>query len=98
MVLTLELNGVPAAPAAPPAEPNPGRPIEQADFLHGPTSLLLLDLPLLAEALPNRPRLLVAAAGVEPGWRRAGLIAIFDGAELDRGRIDRARGRHRHRA
>jgi hypothetical protein len=41
--------------------------------------LLLLDLPLLSEELPGRPRLLAAAAGEEPGWRRAELIASFDG-------------------
>jgi putative tail protein len=79
MVLTLELVGVPAGLSPPPAEANPGRPVDQPDWLHGPTSLLLLDLPLLAEELPSRPRLLVAAAGVEPGWRRADLIASFDG-------------------
>ncbi|HYG48114.1 MAG TPA: phage tail protein [Allosphingosinicella sp.] len=79
MVLTLELSGIPAGPAGPPAGANPGRPVDQPDHLHGPTSFLLLDLPLLAEALPSRPRLLVAAAGVEPGWRRAALVASFDG-------------------
>ncbi|MGZ8298528.1 MAG: GTA baseplate fiber-binding domain-containing protein [Allosphingosinicella sp.] len=78
MVLTLELTGVPAAAPAP-GEASPGRPVDQPDLVHGPTSLLLLDLPLLTEALPNRPRLLVAAAGAEPGWRRAELIASFDG-------------------
>lgn len=79
MVLTLELNGLPAGLSPPPAEANPGRPVDQPDWLHGPTSLLLLDLPLAAEALPGRPCLLVAAAGAEPGWRRAELIASFDG-------------------
>jgi len=78
MVLTLELTGAPSmAPAAGPA--SPGRPVDQPDLLHGPTSLLLLDLPLFAEAPPSRPRLLVAAAGAEAGWRRADLIASFDG-------------------
>jgi hypothetical protein len=80
MVLTLELTGVPgSAPAAMPAPASPGRPVDQPDLPHGPTSLLLLDLPIGAEELPSRPRLLVAAAGVEAGWRRAELIASFDG-------------------
>jgi hypothetical protein len=80
MVLTLEVTGVPAtAPAAAAAGASPGRPVDQPDRLHGPTSLLLLDLPLLSEELPARPRLLVAAAGAETGWRRADLIASFDG-------------------
>lgn len=78
MMLTLELVGVPAAEAGP-AEASAGRPVDQPDLVHGPTSLLLLDLPLLAEELPSRPRLLVAAAGVEAGWRRAELSASFDG-------------------
>jgi hypothetical protein len=79
MVLTLEVIGVPAAGPAVPVEASPGRPVDQPDRLHGATSLLLLDLPLLSEELPARPRLLVAAAGAEPGWRRADLIASFDG-------------------
>lgn len=79
MVLTLELVGLPAGAAPAPAEADPGRPVDQPDFLHGPTSLLLLDLPILTEELPARPRLLVAAAGTGPGWRRAALSVSFDG-------------------
>ncbi|HYJ81508.1 MAG TPA: phage tail protein [Allosphingosinicella sp.] len=79
MVLTLELRGLPGGAPAASGEASPGRPVEQPDFVHGPTDLVLLDLPLLAEELPARPRLLVAAAGVEAGWRRAELIASFDG-------------------
>jgi hypothetical protein len=79
MVLTLELTGVPGATPAAAGPANPGRPVDQPDLLHGPTSLRLLDLPLVQEELPGRPRLLIAAAGAEPGWRRAELIASFDG-------------------
>ena len=78
MVLTLELSGVPAV-AGSGAGASAGRPVDQPDLLHGPTLLILLDLPLLAEDLPSRPRLLVAAAGAEAGWRRAELSASFDG-------------------
>ena len=79
MVLTLELRGLPAGGPGAPAPASPGRPVDQPDLIHGPTTLLLLDLPLLSEELPSRPRLLVAGAGAEPGWRRADLIASFDG-------------------
>ncbi|HYI39284.1 MAG TPA: phage tail protein [Allosphingosinicella sp.] len=79
MVLTLELRGIPGGGTATPGPASPGRPVDQPDLLHGPTSLVLLDLPALGEELPARPRLLVAAAGAEPGWRRAQLIASFDG-------------------
>ena len=59
----------------------------------------LLDLPLSHDEPAVRPRLLAAAAGAEAGWRRAELIASFDGGcELDGGRNDRRAGRPRHRA
>ncbi|HEX8625236.1 MAG TPA: phage tail protein [Allosphingosinicella sp.] len=77
MVLTLDLTGVPGTAPAVPGQASPGRPVDQPDLLHGPTSLLLLDLPLFQDE-PGRPRLLAAAAGAEPGWRRAELIASFD--------------------
>ena len=77
MVLTLELIGVPAPPA-PPAEASPGRSVDQPDLLHGPTSLLLLDLPLLARSC-RAGRAAGRGRGVEPGWRRSELIASFDG-------------------
>ena len=79
MVLTLELTGVPGGEPAGPGPASPGRPVDQPDLIHGPTSLLLLDLPLLGDELAGRPRLLVAAAGAGPGWRRADLMASFDG-------------------
>ncbi|MEO7177601.1 MAG: phage tail protein [Allosphingosinicella sp.] len=79
MVLTLELTGVPGTAPAPAGEASPGRPVDQPDLIHGATTLRLLDLPLLSEELPGRPRLLAAAAGSEPGWRRAELSASFDG-------------------
>ena len=79
MVLTLELTGVPGSGPADPGQASPGRPVDQPDLIHGPTSLLLLDLPLFAEELASRPRLLVAAAGAEAGWRRSDLVASFDG-------------------
>lgn len=78
MVTRLELLGVPAGTALP-MEASPGRPVPQPDLVHGPTTVLLMDLPLGGEALPARPQLLAAAAGVEAGWRGAALTASFDG-------------------
>lgn len=63
-----------AAPAA--AEPGRHRPAP--DHVHGPTVLHVLDLPNLEEIAPGQPRLYVAAAGSEPGWRRAALMASLD--------------------
>jgi hypothetical protein len=79
MVLSIEVAGVPAAAADAGGRASPGRPVDQPDLIHGPTTLHLLDLPALGDDLPSRPRLLAAAAGAEPGWRRAELIASFDG-------------------
>lgn len=58
---------------------DPGRPTSEPDRRHGPTVLHLLDLPLAEESGQGSTRLLAAAAGEEPGWRRAMLSASFDG-------------------
>lgn len=57
---------------------DPGRSVSPVDAPQGPTTLHLLDLPLLGDTLPDAPRLHVAAAGVSPGWRRASLLASVD--------------------
>jgi hypothetical protein len=54
-----------------------GRPVQQPDAAAGPTTLVLLDLPSLADAPPARAQLLIAAAG-GPGWRPAPLSASWD--------------------
>jgi hypothetical protein len=56
----------------------PGRALQEPDLVHGPTLLRLYDLPLYAQAR-GRPVLVAAAAGEEPGWRSAALLASFDG-------------------
>lgn len=76
MIVELELVRVPGGLPAVAAEP--GRPVAEPDLRHGPTSLMLLDLPLYRDDMPERPQLLVAAAGVEAGWRRAELLASYD--------------------
>ncbi len=76
--LSLELRRVSAGALPPPAEASPGSGVKEEDRPHGPTSLRLFDLPL-GEPPGAQPLLFAAAAGVEPGWRRAGLLASFDG-------------------
>lgn len=61
--------------AAPSAEAGAGG--GQPDLVHGPTLLRLIDAPI-GEPAGGRPLLFAAAAGSEPGWRRAALLASFD--------------------
>ena len=57
----------------------PGRSTSGADSVHGPTVIHLLDLPPLMETGAEAARLWIAAAGTQPGWRRAELAASMDG-------------------
>jgi Putative phage tail protein len=56
-----------------------GRVLSQADRVHGPTTLIVLDLPPLSDVAPREPQLVVAAAGTSVGWRRASLMTSIDG-------------------
>jgi hypothetical protein len=78
MVVRLQLVGVADGEAfARPA--SAGRPVTEPDLRHGPTTLRLIELPSGFDGRPSDvPRLFVAAAGAEPGWRRAALIASLD--------------------
>jgi hypothetical protein len=76
MVVNLELVRIAGQVHSTPSDP--GRPVGEPDLRHGPTTVRLLDLPLYPEELAQRPQLLVAATGVEPGWRRADLMASYD--------------------
>lgn len=51
-----------------------GGGVHQPDVPHGPTSLMLADLPVLGDSGPSVPQLAVAAAGTHAGWRRAALF------------------------
>jgi hypothetical protein len=77
MTVALDLvrasNGTSAALAA-----APGRGVGQTDVIHGPTRLVLLDLPPLDDGISARPVVAVAAAGVSPGWRGAALLFSID--------------------
>ena len=64
-------------PAAAPA--SPGRAAASADDPAGATRLVLLDLPTLGDMPGEVPQLMIAAAGTEPGWRRAELSLSLDG-------------------
>jgi hypothetical protein len=78
MAVVLKLDSVaPRAGALPPAEP--GRATGSEDLPHGETVLHLLDIPPIEDGALAAPRLWIVAAGTEPGWRRAGLIASSDG-------------------
>lgn len=79
MVTTLELVQVPQHPLGGVLSASAGQPVIQPDRPHGPTTLVLLDLPLGDDPASGRPQLLVAAAGAEEGWRRAELTASYDG-------------------
>lgn len=61
-----------AGVAAPPADA--GSPVSQADVLHGPTSLILADLPMPDDTLLSAPLVVAAAAGTQSGWRGAELF------------------------
>lgn len=78
MTMALDLMRVPGSGPPDPVAASSGTPVRQPDLVHGPTVLRLFDLPL-GETGDARPLLFAAAAGVQPGWRRAGLLASFDG-------------------
>ncbi|WP_420606226.1 phage tail protein [Novosphingopyxis sp.] len=50
-----------------------GRALREADRAHGPTRLMLVELPDIARGGGDRPVVAAAAAGLSPGWRRAAL-------------------------
>lgn len=64
-------------------EPTPlaadsGRNLSEPDLASGETRLLLIDLPAFGPDDPGHASVAVAAAGTQPGWRRAAL-SIRDG-------------------
>ncbi len=55
-----------------------GRGVLAADQAHGPTRLVLAELPAWEAGVAARPLLVAAAAGHLPGWRRAALAQSGD--------------------
>jgi hypothetical protein len=58
---------------------DPGRSLNQNDAPHGPTTFHLIDLPPIESGVATVPNMVVAAAGVSTGWRRAALLLSSDG-------------------
>ena len=82
MVLTLDLVrlGARDAPAfRPTSSPaSSGRVLASPDLEHGPTTLHVFELPPTGDGVRDAPQLMIAAAGVKPGWRRAALLYSID--------------------
>ena len=79
MVVELELVRVPSNGQAG-VIADPGRAAQQPDLTHGPTTLFLLELPVIGDAAPSAPLIVAAAAGEERGWRSAALAMSLDGS------------------
>jgi hypothetical protein len=77
MVVTLECVAVDDAPPA--AEASSGRVLPVPDVALGTTIVHAFELPPLDASLAAVPRLVIAAAGTEPGWRGAALLVSVDG-------------------
>lgn len=79
MALILDCVRVGGGAIMPADAAEPGRSVADPDLLHGPTVVHLLDLPALDGTVHQAPRLLIAAAGLSPGWRSAALEISLDG-------------------
>ncbi len=64
-----------------PAVADAGRGTLSPDLIHGPTRLVLLDLPPLEAGVAQAPSVVAAAAGASPGWKRAALLQSIDGGK-----------------
>lgn len=81
MVVTLDC--VALSPASAPASASGGRVLGAPDLALGTTILAGFELPPLDGSLASAPRLAVAAAGTQPGWRSAALLLSSDGVRWD---------------
>ncbi len=79
MVVSLDLVRASTASALIADTAASGRSVTDPDREHGPTRIALLDIPALGDELHVAPRIMIAAAGVLPGWRSASLELSFDG-------------------
>lgn len=75
MAVRLTLRRVPGADAAMPGGASSGAIVRQADAPHGPTTLMLVDLPPVGDQPATAPVIMAAASGGE-GWRGAALFAM----------------------
>ncbi|WP_313807014.1 phage tail protein [Sphingobium sp.] len=75
MAVRLTLRRVPGAGAAMPGGASSGVVVRQVDRPHGPTTLMLADVPSIGGGLATAPAIVAAASGGE-GWRGAALFAM----------------------
>ncbi|BAV66236.1 phage tail protein [Sphingobium cloacae] len=75
MAVRLSLRRVPGQGGTMPSGASSGAIVREADAPHGPTTLMLADLPNLRDGTPTAP-ILVAAAGGSAGWRGAALFVM----------------------
>ncbi|RVT43421.1 phage tail baseplate protein [Sphingobium algorifonticola] len=75
MGVRLRLRGWPGA-AAPVTAASGGRVLRQPDAPHGATRLMIAELPVVGDSAPDAPVVMLAAAGVSEGWRRAALFTV----------------------
>ncbi|MDK2766136.1 MAG: phage tail protein [Sphingomonas sp.] len=68
----------PIAPPGRSASASPGRVSPAPDRVHGATRLHGFEIPHVGEGLLSGPRLMIAACGTSPGWRRAALALSSD--------------------
>lgn len=61
-------------------EASPGTVLREPDMPHGPTALRIVELPVLTDAVPVAPVVMVAAAGTSAGWRKAALLVMESGS------------------
>jgi hypothetical protein len=80
--VTLVLTPISAAGVA--ATASPGRVNPAPDRVHGVTLLHGFEIPHLGDGLLSGPRLMIAACGTSPGWRKAALaLSGDDGARWE---------------
>lgn len=90
MAVRLALRRVPGGDGALPAGAGSGAIVRPVDAPHGPTRLMLADLPFIKDGVASAP-LIVAAASGGPGWRSAALFVT--GASGEATPIGRSAGR-----
>jgi len=82
MAVRLALRRLAGAGARAPGSVSSGQIVRQVDAPHGPTRLMLADLPRLTEGVASGPQLVAAASG-GAGWRSAALYALDAGGTAE---------------
>ena len=82
MAVRLRLRRLAGPGGTPPAGASSGAIVRQVDAPHGPTSLILADVPQLRDGVTGGPQLILAASG-GAGWRSAALYALDAGGSAE---------------